>query len=109
MPNWRKYRSEQEKQKRSEKASRAAQARWDTYHAALSDVSYPPDLPENCFRITVENLITGKTEVLLFHPGDKSGRYRIDVNGEYWRTCGWTDATVRIRKSCKRMPLYIFD
>jgi hypothetical protein len=103
MPNWVKYRSEQAKRARSEKASRAANARWEQYHACLSDQPIMQDLPDDCFRITVENLITKKTEVLLFHPGGKSGRFHIDVNGKYWKTCGWTDATVRIRKSCKRM------
>jgi len=105
MPNWRKYRSEEEKRKRSEKASRAANARWATYHAAMAEEPTLRDLPPDCFRITVENLINGKTEVILFHPAGKSGRYRVDVNGKYWKTCGWTDATVRMRKSCKRLPI----
>jgi hypothetical protein len=104
MSNWRKYRSEEEKRKRSEKASRAACARWDAYHASIPRPDYG-ELPVDCFRITVENLIIGKTDVLVFHPAGKSGRYRVDVNGQYWKTCGWTDATVRIRKSCKRMPI----
>ena len=99
-----KYNSAEEKRKRSEKASRAAAARWDAYHASIPQPNYG-ELPADCFRITVENLIIGKTEVLSFHPADKSGRYHIDVNGQYWKTCGWTDATVRIRKSCKRMPV----
>lgn len=109
MPNWRNYRSEQAKKSRSEKARRAAQARWDAYHDTLDALPVYSNLPDDCFKITVENLISGKTDVLLFHPGDRAGRYKIDVNGRFWKTCGWTEATVRIRKSCKRMPLYILN
>jgi hypothetical protein len=82
--NWQKYRSETEKQKRSDKASRAANARWDAYHANLPPKAYPPELPEDCFRITVDNLISGKTHVMLFHPGSRWGRYKIDVDGVFW-------------------------
>jgi len=97
----------------SERASQrgryGAQVRWDNYHANLSPREYPPELPEDCIRITVDNLISGKTHVMLFHPGSRRGRFRIDVDGESWRECGWSDAMTKIRKSCKRTPLYIYD
>lgn len=104
--DWQKYRSDAEKKKRSEKASRAAHARWDAYHASIHAPDYG-DLPDDCFRVTVDNLISGKSHVLLFHPGSRRGRYRIDVDGSPWAECGWSEAMTRIRKSCKLMPLYI--
>ena len=106
--NWQKYRSEIEKKKRSDKASRAANTRWDTYHEENPRI-YPPELPEDCFRITVDNLISGKTHIILFHPGSRRGRYRVDVDGVFWQEAGFSEVMVKIRKSCKRIPLYIYD
>lgn len=97
------YNSTEEKQKRSNKASHAATARWDAYHASLADTLNPPDPPADMYRITVENLMTGKTEVLTFHPGPRLNNYNIDVNGHPWRTCGFVDALRRIEKSCYKM------
>lgn len=96
---------EERKRKLSDRGRRGAEARWAAYHAAIPQPNYG-ELPDDMFEITVKNLMTEKTDVLLFHPDrSRSGRYHIDVNGQYWKTCGWTDATVRIRKSCKRMPI----
>lgn len=53
--------------------------------------------------------ISGETHVMLLHPGSRRGRYRIDVDGVFWRECGWSESMVKIRKSCKRSPLYIYD
>lgn len=104
--NWQKYRTETEKRKRSEKASRAARARWDAYHAALADTPHMFTIPKDCYRITLDNLIHNKTYVFLFHPAHKSGSYKIDLNGSYWKTCGFTEAMVYIRKLCARMKDY---
>lgn len=100
MPYYRKYNSPEERKKRSERASRAVTIRWERHLAEWGQQipNQPP--PEDMFQLTFENLITGKTEVLLFHPGTRKNNYRIDVNGKYWRTCGWADAMERIRKSC---------
>lgn len=93
----------EEKRKRSEKASRAAEARWTAYHAQFADEPIPPDPPADMYRLTFENLMTGKTEVLLFHPGPRRNNYRVDVNGKAWRVCGFHDALSRIEKSCYKM------
>jgi len=103
MPEWRKYNSPEAKQARSKKSSRAAQARWDAYHAAKADEPLPFELPPDCYRITVENLILNRSYVLLFHPAGKSGSYNIDMNGVFWKKCGFTEAMVWIRKACRRM------
>lgn len=99
MPYYRKYNSPEARRKRSERATSAVNARWDRYHADVSQ-QIPDPLPVDLFRLTFENLITGKTEVLLFHPGDRTNNYRIDVNGKYWRTCGFADAMERVGKGC---------
>ena len=95
---------EERKLRLSEAGRRGAEARWEQYHASIPPPNYY-DLPDDCYRITVENLISGKTDVLTFHPGSRRGRFRIDVNGAFWRECGWSDAMARIRKSCKRMAM----
>lgn len=99
---------EERKQKLSDYGRRGAEARWQQYHEDNPRI-YPPELPEDCFRITVDNLISGKSHVMLFHPGSRRGRFKIDVDGIFWKECGWSEPMVRIRKSCKRTPLYIYD
>lgn len=104
MPNWSKYQSEQEKRKRSEKASRAAHARWDAYHASIPQPNYG-ELPDPCFTVTATNHISEKYHVFVFHPGRKSGSYNVDMDGVFWKKCGFTEAMVLIRKMCARVPV----
>lgn len=94
------------KQKLSERGRRAAEARWAQYHASIPAPNYH-ELPDPCFEIIVRSHISGRTEHLVFHPGSRAGRYRVDVNGIFWRECGWTEATVKIRKALKRTPVYV--
>lgn len=100
---------EQRRVKNSERGSRNVAIRWQRHHDAIGPRTYPPELPVDCFRITVDNLLTGQSHVLLFHPGSRRGRYRIDVDGQPWTECGWSAALARVRKSCKLMPLYAYD
>jgi hypothetical protein len=95
--------SAENKRKRSEKASRNAQKRWDDYHASLADEPVQKDLPADMYRLTFENLMTGKTEIITFHPGPRINNYRIDVNGQPWKICGFVDALRRIEKSCYKV------
>jgi len=46
---------------------------------------------------------------MLFHPGSRRGRFEIDVDGIFWKECGFSEAMVKIRKSCKRTPLYVYN
>jgi len=103
MKYYSRWNSPENKRKRSEKASRAALARWDAYHAALADQPLPAEPPADMYRLTFENLMTGKTEILTFHPGPRANNYRVDVNGNPWRICGFVDAMDRIVKSCYRI------
>lgn len=99
---------EERRQKLSNYGRRGAEVRWQQYHEENSR-TYPSELPEDCFRITVDNLISGKTHVMLFHPGSRLGRFKVDVNGVFWTECGFSEVLAKIRKSCKRTPLYIYD
>lgn len=99
---------EEHRQKLSDYGRRGAESRWNQYHKDNPRV-YPPVLPNDCFKITVDNLISGKTHVMLFHPGSRRGRFKIDVDGIFWMETGFSDALARIRKSCKRTPLYVYD
>lgn len=59
---------EERKRKLSEYGRKGAEARWREYHASIPAPDYH-ELPETCFEIEVRNLISGKTNVLAFHPG----------------------------------------
>jgi hypothetical protein len=97
------WNSPENKRKRSEAASRAVQKRWDDYHAQFADEPIRQDPPQDQYRLTFENLMTGKTEVLTFHPGTRKNNKRIDVNGKFWRVCGFVDAMDRVVTSCYKM------
>lgn len=97
------WNSPENKRKRSEKASRAAEARWSAYHALIADEPIATTPPADMYRLTFENLMTGKIEVMLFHPGTRSNNYRIDLNSKFWRTCGFVDALDRIVRSCYKL------
>lgn len=99
---------EQRRIKASEYGRKGAEARWAKYHAEIEPPTYPPELPEDCLRITVDNLVSGKTHIMLFRPGSRRGRFKIDVDSVFWRECGFSEAMERIRKSCKRTPLYAY-
>jgi len=95
---------EQIKQKLSDRGRRAALARWDACHALLAATEpLRQDPPADMYRITVENLMTGRVEILLFHPGPRLNNYNIDVNGKPWKTTGFVGALRKIEKSCYRM------
>jgi len=77
----------------------AANIRW-----SKRTVKKPAKVIDPCHTIKLNNHLTGTEDVYIFHPGEKSGSYRIDLNGTHWKTCGFTEAMIWIRKVCKRMP-----
>ena len=99
--NWKKWR--ENKEERSDRARRAVTTRWDRYHEAIGDQQYPVSLPDPYYRLTIENFVTGETHRLVFHPGKKSGNFKIDIDGKPWMVCGWSESLAWIRKSCVRM------
>ncbi len=102
------YNSPENKRKRSERGRVAVVARWEKYHASLGDMPIRCDDSKDVCRITVDNFLTRKTTILFFTEGSRLGRYKIDVDGEFWKECGWTEATVRMRKSLARIRrLYV--
>jgi hypothetical protein len=101
--DWRKWREKQKE--RSNKARRAITIRWERYHATKAPVPDSFSIPDPCYRITIENFVMGGFHILEFHPADKLNRFRITVDGKDWSTCGWSEALVRVRKSCVRMAM----
>lgn len=94
------------KQKRSEYGRKGAEARWSKYRETCPQPNYH-EIPDPCFEITFTNHASGKITTMVFHPGSRRGRYRIDIDGTPWQECGWSEATAAIRKSGKHTPLYI--
>jgi hypothetical protein len=87
-----------------EQASAAARARWAAAHAGL------PPRPESAplagrllRRVIVDDLGTGKQHVMNFYGTRRLNQYDVLVDGEYWRTCGWSAALAKVRKSCVRI------
>ena len=105
MPCYKRYNSPEQRAKRSEKSRRAANARWKKYHESLTCEPIRIDLPDDLYRFTFENIITGDKQILLFHPGTRKNNYRIDVNGQAWKTCGFSEALELIGKSCYRISV----
>ena len=96
------YFSSEARLRRSEISSRAAEARWSRNAETEPRPDYH-EYPEDMYRLTFENLMTGKTEVLTFHPGTRKNNKRVDVNGKFWKVCGFVDAMARVVTSCYKM------
>ena len=97
---------EELKRRRSIAGQKGAEARWSNNAQNTPKPDYH-ELPDPCVTIQVTNHASGKVTTMIFHPGDRRGRFAIDIDGKFWKQSGWTDTTVKIRKSCKRTPLYI--
>lgn len=94
---------EDKKQRLSIRGQNAVNKRWSDYHASCPCPDYADPRPADMYRITVENLMTNETHVLVFHPGPRTDNYSIDVDGKPWKTCGWSGAMGRLRQSCVRL------
>jgi hypothetical protein len=91
---------EERKQERSQKASRAANARWEQYHSVLLEMPiYEQPRPEDMYRITVENIMSGKSHTLLLHPGPRRDNFSVDLDGRTWKTMGFSGIMAVLRKS----------
>lgn len=104
MPYNKHYNSLEARQKRSDRATKAVNARWERHHAKLVDepLRVTTDPNEPIFELTFKRCKTGEENSLTFYPGPRLNNYRITVDGKKWRTCGFTDALERIAKSCYR-------
>lgn len=69
------------KEKMSRRGRYGAEVRWKRYHESIPKPDYG-ERPADMYRLTFENLMTGKTEILTFHPGTRKNNYRINVNGK---------------------------
>jgi hypothetical protein len=97
---------EEIKQRQSIGGRKGAETRWLNNAQNTPKPDYH-ELPDPLITWQVTNHVSGKVTTMVFHPGSRRGRCRIDINGEPWQECGWSESTVKIRKSCKRTPLYI--
>lgn len=90
------YNSPEARKKRSERARKGALAA----NKAKAEKREPRvEPPADLFRVTVDNLVTGKRTVVTMHPGTRRNNLRIDVDGQPWKTCGMVDASKLIIRS----------
>ena len=93
------------KQGRSERASRAADARWQRDHAGKAAESIRQDLPDPLFEMMFKNNLTGRTHDIRFHYLNGKS-LRVTDNGKDWLVCGFSKALAEIRKRCPRIQFY---
>lgn len=58
----------------------------------------PPE-PERYFTISVKNELSRKTTTVVFKPGTRKNNFRIEVDGNHWKTCGLVGAEGFILRS----------
>lgn len=86
-----------------EDARRAIRARWENAHAGMQTREASIPLEGRLLRqVTVADLLTGERHVLDFYGTRRLNRWRVDVDGRAWKTCGWSEALALVRKSCVR-------
>lgn len=93
---------EELKLERSERASRAANARWEQYHATLVELPiYDQTHAYGPYKITIESIRSGKVNVLYLHEGERRDNFLAELNGEPWKPEKVSISTVTkiIRKS----------
>jgi hypothetical protein len=87
-----------------EEASAAARKRWADEHAGLPARPDAVSLIGRLLRqVTVADMITGKQHVLSFYGTKRLNCFDVLVDGNYWRTCGWSQALAKVSKSCVRL------
>lgn len=94
------------KRRQSIGGQKGAGARWANNAENTPKPNYH-ELPDPLVTWQVTNHVSGKVTTMVFHPGSRRGRCNVEIDGKFWQECGWTATTVKIRKSCKRTPLYI--
>jgi len=90
------YYSKENRRLRSERARHAVSCRKDRQPGYREPA---PPIPEKLFSITVKNEVSGKLTTVMFKPGTRRNNFRIEINGEHWKTCGLTKAEGLILQS----------
>ena len=71
---------------RSERASRAARARWDAVHAALAGEPVREDPPACRYILTLDDCAAGVRHRLVLRTGGRRrDQYRVDADGKPWK------------------------
>ena len=87
-----------------EQASAAARARWVAAHAGLPPkMDIAPLAGKLLRRVVVDDLLSERQHVLCFYGTKRLNQYDVLVDGNYWKTCGWSQALARVRKACVRI------
>lgn len=96
---------EELKRERSLKSSRAAILGWERYHAAKAAAGiveiYDQHHAYGEFKITIESIRSGKTNVLILHEGERRDNFFAELNGQPWKPERVSISTIAriIRKS----------
>ena len=87
-----------------EQAIVAARARWAAAHAGLSPRAPGAPLEGRLLRqVVVSDLLSGMRHTLDFYGTRFLNRWRVEVDGQLWKVCGWSAAMALVRKSCVRI------
>ena len=74
------------------------------YEAARKAPGYYPELlPDLRLRITVERFDTGERHVFELHRTNRVDRYRVNVDGQPWKSCGLSKVLEGLRKATPRV------
>jgi hypothetical protein len=96
---------EERKIERSEKASRAATLGWERYHEAKAAAGvvdiYDQPHAYGDFKITIESIRSGKTNVLYLREGERRDNFYVELNGQPFKPEQVSISTIAriIRKS----------
>lgn len=98
---------EERKWERSQRSSRAATLGWQRHHearraAGIAEI-YGLPRPADMYRITVDNLMSGRSHTLMLHPGPRRDNFRVDLDGHPWRRGSFSSIMQTLRKSLVRI------
>ena len=94
------FNSPKNKEKRRKRASAGGKAKFEKYR---SIEPIREDHPGDIYELRFTNIITGEVKTLLYHPGDRSNNFSIDVNGKHWKTCGINESLKLLGKSMYKL------
>lgn len=89
---------------RSERARRAAEIRWERYHAQVAELGVRRELPALRRRLTVEDFVSGERHVLELWETNRIDQFRVTVDGRPWKErIGMSGILAGVRKGLGRL------
>jgi hypothetical protein len=101
------YRPPTAKQKaRRERQLEAMRRGKETARMAREPARHMPELPELRRVVTVTDYDRGEpvTHTFELHRSSRVDSYRVVVDGQPWKRCGWSTVCATLRKSHHRLP-----